>query len=215
MKRLLYHQIIAFTFVICYRAVSAESLTILQTTQSGGQTQLDVNHSYFWGFRYTGTSSYNPIAASFTMKIGSQTAAPAVMKLYEADSNSNTTGAALATVSLDPADFTQSFDPVLFTLFSTPTLLPEYFNVTLESEAADQQSKAYFIKGNLANAVFTFQGDGGPLTDFEYLGAGSGTEGGNDNFSSVPEPSTAGLTMFAACLMPGLARIRRFIVSKS
>lgn len=182
-------------------SAQAGSLTILQSTQSGANTQLDVNHGYFWSFDYTGSAAYSPIVASFVMKRGPNTTENAVMKLFEADANGNSTNE-LYSVSLAPSSFTQSYAAVLFTLYSgsPDQTLPTKFNVTLTSAALDNQSKAYFIKGTLTSSTFSFKdGDGNDISNFFYNGSGSGSGGTPTPPAAVPEPSTFGLiASFAA-----------------
>ena len=187
---------------------NAGSLNILQYGQTNAQTQLDVNHSYFWDFTYTGSTAYSPITATFQMKRGPKTSENAIMELWAADSvtGANIGGSALATATLTPNAFSQSFSQVQFVLFSSPTVLPARFNVTLKSNALDEQAKAYFIKGRLQDATFTFQdGSGNTIPDFYYQGFGNGSNGGTPSPPvpvAVPEPSSylaqAGLVLAAA-----------------
>ncbi|MFM8222789.1 MAG: hypothetical protein ACKOJF_28100, partial [Planctomycetaceae bacterium] len=168
----------------------AGSLTILQTTQSGAQSQLDVNHSYFWAFEYTGSATFSPIVASFVMKRGPKTdkaeavdgnqgPATAVMSMWAADPVTGLNTGLLYQVIMPASAFTQSFNAVNFTLYSgAAATLPPRFNITLTSDAKDTQAHAFFIKG-LFRSDFLFQGDGGtPLPDFYYDGVGPGSNGG-------------------------------------
>lgn len=195
----------------------AGSLTILQTTISGAQSQLDVNHSYFWAFEYSGTQTFSPIEASFIMKRGPKTGLPeavtgdlgpatAVMSLYEADPVTGLNTNLLYQVTKQASDFTQSFGNVIFTLYSvSPDVsLPARFNITLTSNAKDTQAHAFFIKG-LFRSDFLFKGDGGTdLSGFTFGGTGTGSDGGTP---AVPEPSTIALFVSAG-LMACLARRR-------
>lgn len=195
--------------VLLSNVAEAGSLTILQTTQSGGNTQLDVNHGYFWQFQYSGSATFSPIVASFVMKRGPQTTENAVMKVFAADANGNST-TEVYSATLTPSSFTQSYAPILFTLYSgSPDQgLPSKFNVTLTSAAIDSQSKAYFIKGNLNASTFSFKdGSGNNVPGFSYDGSGNGDGGTPTPNAVVPEPSTWAL--LATCLATGaLLRLR-------
>jgi len=185
---------------------SAASLSILQFGQSGAQTQVDVNHSYFWNFTYSGSTAYSPIYATFQMKRGPATTENIQMQLFAADPNTGLNTGLLATAILQPNNFTQAYSPVQFVLFNVPTTLPQYFNVTLSSNAVDAQSQAYFIKGDLSTATFKFvDGNGNDLSDYFYNGFGNGNQGGSPTPPTpVPEPASylaqAGLVLAAGLL---------------
>lgn len=198
----------------------AGSLTILQTTISGAQSQLDVNHSYFWAFEYSGTQTFSPIEASFVMKRGPKTGlaeavtgnlgpATAVMSLYEADPVTGLNTNLLYQVTKQASDFTQAYGNVIFTLYSGADVsLPARFNITLTSNAKDTQAHAFFIKG-LFRSDFLFKGDGGTdLSGFTFDGTGTGSGGGTPAPNTpVPEPSSIALFVGAG-LMACLARRR-------
>jgi len=190
----------------------ADSILIKETGQSGAQTQLDINHSYFWKFRYTGSQTFDPVTANFTLKRGPQTTESAVLTLYAADSNS-VNQSLLGSYELTAAQASQQYTPHLFTLISgTQTLLPEFFNLALTSNASegggssDPQSESWFIK-NPADSSFVFENQTGEtVSGFEYLGFGEGN--GSEGGSSVPEPGS--FVMFGLVVgLGGLGRRRR------
>jgi hypothetical protein len=204
--------IAAASFSMAGGVASAGPLTILQFGQANAQTQVDVDHSYFWSFEYSGSTAYSPISAKFDMKRGPQTTEDITMELWQADPITGFSIAKLAFKTLTPGDFTQSFKTVEFQLFNTDTVLPPRFNVTLKSPAADVQSQAYFIKGRLADATFTFDdGSGQAPSGFKYDGFGNGDQGGTPTPpvppAPVPEPSTY---LAQAGVVLALAMFRKF-----
>ncbi|MEY4185764.1 MAG: hypothetical protein RIT02_798 [Planctomycetota bacterium] len=175
-----------------------DSLKILQSVKNGGQTQLDVSHSYFWRFSYSGSTAYSPITAAFSMKKGSTSASSsAVLRLYSANGDGSN-HALLKEISRSGASFSSSsFKDEVFTIFSVAeaTVLPSHFNISLTSDAPDSGNEQFFLKGSNGNGDFKFQnGGGGQITEF--------TNGGG-TFSSVPEPSVfviGGVVLLAMCL---------------
>jgi hypothetical protein len=181
------------------------SLKILQSVTNGGQTQLDVSHSYFWHFSYSGSTAYSPITAAFSMKKGAGAGgSTAVLRLYSANGDGSNQ-ALLKEISRGAASFSGTlFKDETFTIFSAAdaTVLPGRFNISLTSDAPDSGNGQFFIKGLNGNGEFSFQdGSGDQIAGFTN---GSGT------FSSVPEPSVfvfGSVVLLAVCL--SVCRTRR------
>jgi hypothetical protein len=176
--------------------VLGDSLKILQSVNNGGQTQLDVSHSYFWHFSYSGSTAYSPITAAFSMKKGAGAGgSTAVLRLYSANGDGSNQ-ALLKEISRGAASFSgTSFKDETFTIFSAAdaTVLPGRFNISLTSDAPDSGNGQFFIKG--------LNGSGDQIAGFTN---GSGT------FSSVPEPSVfvfGSVVLLAVCL--SVCRTRR------
>ena len=200
--------VFAATLGLCSTAAAGE-LNILQTGQSGGNTQLDVDHSYFWRFSYSGSAQFDPVRASFVMKKGPSTSSPATMQFFRADSNGVNNGDALSIVSVADTEFTQQYTNINFDLFNSPTSLPSRFNISLTSDTPSSGNGQYFIKGDLASATFGFEDENGnPITGITFLGAGQGTgDSGSTPLASTPEPSSI-LGMLSVISLCGYSRFR-------
>lgn len=206
--------IISFFCVWCYAHVDVQAgiLTVQQTDQSGGQTDLDSSQSYFWAFSNSDTTPmWNTLQAKFVLKRNGSASAPAVLKLFQADSGSNSQSELYQT-SLAVSAATASYTEYTLILYNAATqvALPDYFNLTFESATGTNGSQQWFIKGNIENSSFTFSDANGPITSITYLGAGSGTSGGSSSFqsSTVPEPGSA--VTLGLLGVYGFAKRRRF-----
>jgi hypothetical protein len=122
----------------------------LATDQTGGQTQIDVNHSSTW--LLNPSFSFDLGGGLFVMKAGNSVATTVTFTLYQ---GTDTTGAVLTSTTFNSTQFcaqvgncgTFAFHPFFFT---TPVALAagtNYFGA-LTSAAPDVQSQAYFIKSD-------------------------------------------------------------------
>jgi len=120
----------------------------LATDQTGGQTQIDINHTSTWLLEPNVDFSFG--GGLFTMKAGNNASAFVTLSLYE---GTDASGPLLGSAALTNAVFCGqvgncgSFDKHTFS-FANPILLDSnlsYF-ARLTSNATDVQSKAYFIK---------------------------------------------------------------------
>jgi hypothetical protein len=131
----------------------AAYLVTFSTDQSGGQTQIDVNHLTTFNFAVlSGAEPVTTVVGDFTMKVGSKTSADVTFSLWQGLDGWKTPGATLlASTTKGPGDFTQQFASELFTLTGLG-LAPGNYSLALTSLAPDQQALAYFIKGGALTA---------------------------------------------------------------
>jgi hypothetical protein len=176
---------------------SAAPVYYVATDQTGGQTQIDVNHSSSWLLEPN--VDFSLAGGLLTMKAGNNASATLTFSLYE---GSDATGPLLGSAILTNAIFCGqvgncgSFNEHTFS-FASPILLDSnlsYF-ARLTSTAPDVQSKAYFIK----SGSFISDGNGKALIP-QPIGD-----------VATPEPATIGLFALGFGLM-GVSRIRRKLV---
>jgi hypothetical protein len=126
-------------------STTTRAAIVIFTGHTGAQVQDDVDHTQYWTFNVS--SDVNDVVGGlFTMKRGSQTTENIELDIYEGTFGSPQ-GANLVSVILGPSAFTQSFTPVEFSGGSIDLLSGHTYTAVLWSNAADAQSKAYFIKG--------------------------------------------------------------------
>jgi hypothetical protein len=177
----------------------------VQTGMSGGQSQIDENHSSSWTFT-TGAGGWLFGGGYFTMKEGPATVADITLSVYRGTSDSDPL---VATRTMDNDTFCasgtvancQSFDEIPF-LFAAPVAMlagTSYF-VKLTSPAADTANRQYFIKGQ--SSTLSFRDEQGNPAPTDYVtSVNNVTEEG-----TVPEPMSMSL-LFTGLL--GLAMARR------
>jgi hypothetical protein len=180
-------------------------VALLKTTDiTGAQTFLNKNNGYQWTFTTNDTQSFQEIQGRFTLKLGPNTTADAVVKLYDAS------GTLLGSSILQASQATQSYVDYTFSLIldngDEAPYSPEFqfsngpnYYLAMTSEADNTGSKTWFIKP-------------GSLT-FEVLNATQTAQGSYDGTSfpagapsavpPVPEPTSL-LVWSLACL--GFAR---------
>lgn len=163
----------------------------------------------------TDTSKFwTSMKATFVLKIGPNTSNDAVLKMWTADSSSYSQSVRFSS-SLSPGNATggQSFTAYDFMLYTgAGATLDSFFNLTLQSDADDNASRQWFIKGDFTSTTFDFlDAEGNSISSITYLGSGSGTGGGSDSFqassSSAPEPASA---IVFGLLVATLAGVKRF-----
>lgn len=164
---------LASTFLL--PALMHASAIYITTTNTGAQTQMDVNHDSVFSATslslacslttcatadttyFDPTFDWDLAGGDFAMKVGSGTTANVTFSFYD------TVDGLLASVDYKESDFCsahggncQSFAQTMFTFTSGPiTLLTgHHYYGTITSGADDTQSTAYFIKG-LSQAGFT------------------------------------------------------------
>ena len=124
----------------------AQTLSYIYTGQTGAQTQIDIAHTTTWNINVAGGTTLLMGGAKVTMKRGLATTATATFACY---AGTTATGTPLASKTLQPSDFTGSYQQITFAFSPQLTLQPGSYICTMTSTAPDVQSKAYFIKGEL------------------------------------------------------------------
>jgi hypothetical protein len=180
---------------------SAAPVYHLATDQSGGQTQIDINHTSTWLLEPN--VDFFLGGGLFTMKAGNNASASVTLSLYEGN---DATGPLLGSVALTNATFCSqaancgSFAQHAFA-FTNPMLLDSdqnYF-AKLTSNAPDVQSKAYFIK----STSFFMSDVNGNAINPQPIGELAATE--------TPEPATMGLFVLGFSLI-AIPPVRRKLV---
>lgn len=175
---------------------AAGPLYYFVTSQTGAQTQLDVNHTTSWSF--TATSAWTLGGGDFTMKEGSSTSADVALLLYQGTSSA---GALLDSLTLTSAAFCTlhtgncgSFNstPLHFATPYTLTAGLDYY-LTLTSFSSDVQSQAYFIKNP---GTVTISDSNGAALPGQTIGPAPAP-------TSIPEPASLalGATLLAGLMM--------------
>ncbi|MFM7051564.1 MAG: PEP-CTERM sorting domain-containing protein [Planctomycetota bacterium] len=127
-------------------ASTSHASLFMTTGQTGAQVQVDVNHTQSW--TYTVPGHVNDILGGlFTMKRGSQTTASITFEVFEGTMADFPFASRLLSVTLGPEDFTQNWDWVPFTGKPFALTAGHTYTGVLWSNAPDNQSEAYFIKG--------------------------------------------------------------------
>jgi hypothetical protein len=183
-------------------AANAAPVYYLATGQTGGQTQIDTDHSSEWLF--TPNVDFEFGGALLTMKAGQNASAAIVLSVYEGTDSS---GTSLGSSTLNGTQFcaqTSNCATFVFHLFSpTPSIAfaagSTYF-VTLTSTAPDVQSRAYFIK----NETYFISDVNGTEIVPSPIGPSIPT---SPIDTAIPEPGTYGLMIASAGLL-GLSRLR-------
>ena len=157
-----------------HQAANASSLT-LTTGQTGAQTQIDAAHTSWWTFTVPEGDNLSAIYGYLTIKLGPSTTAAVSLNVYEGtpfgpsgygDTSSSSASVYATSGPIGPTGMTQSFvqygtppNADLFSFAVNPILVGGVggtpYTVALQSDAADTQSTAYFIKGGPATVVVT------------------------------------------------------------
>lgn len=178
-----------------------EVLKIVQTGIQGSQTSLDILRSYAWNFTVASPMTFDSVTATFQLKRGSSTTAPAVMTLWSTGSSFDiATGTSVGEYTLASGSATQSFAPYDFFVDTTSTQLYGYYSLALTSTAPTPSSQAWFIKGTTSSLQF-LDGSGNTV---------SGISDNGEVLPVVPEPSSSALLgSFAATAAVVVIRRRR------
>ena len=178
-------------------AANAAPLYYLATSQTGGQTQIDTDHTSEWIF--TPNTDFDFGGALLTMKAGQNASADIVLSVYEGTDSS---GTSLGSSTLNGTQFcaqTSNCASFVFHLFSpSPSIsftAGHTYLMTLTSTAPDVQSRAYFIK---SEDYFISDVNGTAIAPSPI---------GSPADTATPEPGTYGL-MIASAGMLGLSRLR-------
>jgi len=203
--------------VLMASSVQAGIIVLKQTGMNGGQTQLDVNHSYYWRFTTLNAGPYDPIA-KFTMKVGPKTTEDAVLELWTAD-GSFINQALVGVYRMAPSELgqnKQSFAERTFVLGVPPTgttpvtgyTFNGNYNLIFKSSAIDAQAKAWFIKGDLGSSSLVFQdSNGNQQSGFTFGGMGDGNGTTPDSpTTQAPVPEPASLTLWGLLAVGALVR---------
>jgi hypothetical protein len=204
--------------MLCLPALMQASDIYITTGQTGAQTQMDLNHDSVFAATslsltcgltdcatavisfFDPTFDWDLAGGDFTMKDGSATSADVTFSFYD-----NVSGL-LSSVDYDYTQFCaahggncQSFDSTKFTFAGGPiTLLAgHHYYGTITTNAADEQSAAYFIKG-LDSVGFTPNAPTAPTND--------PPTNNPPTTSAVPEPGSVLLMLGGAI---GLAFTKR------
>lgn len=189
-------------FVVLTTTVGqAATIYYLATGQTGGQTQIDVNHTSSW--LMTPNTDFQFAGGLFTMKDGQTTASAITLSLYQGLDSS---GTLLGSTVLSTPTFCASvsncgqynyheFD------FTTPFTLSTgaTYYLALTSVAPDVQSQAYFIK----NDSFFISDQVGNAIQPQPVTFGT------PSAATVPEPESIWLTALGAGCLFGTQRWRR------
>ncbi len=163
MRTQLFRSAVCSAIALSACAVAAEASLFVSTGQSGAQVQCDVNHTQHW--TYSVSEDISDIAgALLTMKRGPQTSASITFSIYEGDYSIFGSAVNLLSVTLMPADFTQSWSPILFDSTPIALLAGRTYTAVLFSAAADNQNQAYFIKGGSETPLAFVDENGVPTT---------------------------------------------------
>jgi hypothetical protein len=183
---------------------SAAPVYYLTTDQTGGQTQIDVNHTSTW--LLDPNTDFSFAGGFLTMKAGNNASTSVTLSLYEGTDDS---GLLLGSVALTNSAFCSqvgncgSFGSHAF-LFGTPIALDSdvsYF-AALTSNAPDVQSKAYFIK---STSFFMSDANGNAISP-QPIGDLATTQ--------APEPATMGLFIVGLGLVT-IPQIRRRLLKQT
>jgi hypothetical protein len=179
---------------------SATPVYYLATNQTGGQTQIDVNHTSSWLLEPN--VDFSIAGGLLTMKAGQNASATVTLSLYE---GTDASGSLLSSAALTNAVFCGqvancgSFAKHTFS-FTNPILLDSnlsYF-ARLTSNAPDVQSKAYFIK----SGSFISNANGNAIIP-QPIGD-----------VATPEPATIGLLALGLGLV-AIPQVRRKLVQRA
>ena len=136
---------------------SAGVVLTVSTDQTGGNTQVDVEHTSLWNFTIGTGISFEDIVGSFVLKPGNKVSESITFSLW---SGFDMAGSLLAWDAKSPLDFQdskgkvdQQYMPYEFTLDNV-NIGPGQYSLSLTSPAADKGSDQYFIKGNADQLQF-------------------------------------------------------------
>ncbi len=116
------------------------------------------------------------------MKKGPSTTANITFDIIQGTISDFGTATPLLSVTLQPGDFTQQYDPIAFATSAIVLTANTTYTGVLYSNAVDTQSTAYFIKkGNDDRFLQDENGNPAPGSD------GNGDDNGDD---TVPEPAS-------------------------
>lgn len=162
--------LVAAAIAGCAAASASHASLFMTTGQTGAQVQVDINHTQHW--TYTLTGNVNDLAgAMFTMKRGSQTTASITFDLFEGTIGDFKSAERLLSVTLGPEAFTQNWDWVSFTAPTVSLLAGRTYTGVLYSDAPDNQSEAYFIKGGGESQLYFCDENGDSCGDAPAPGA--------------------------------------------
>lgn len=140
---------LALLLALSFASVGASGSEIpfylyVQSGHSGAQTQVDVNHSTVWSF--TPNVDFILGGGMLVMKDGPKTSGDIGLTLSLGGS---------AEIVLTNSAFTQSWTETSFS-FPTSVLLQagKVYSLTVHSLVPDEQTKAYFIKGDVTQFGF-------------------------------------------------------------
>ncbi|MCE5325016.1 MAG: PEP-CTERM sorting domain-containing protein [Planctomycetaceae bacterium] len=138
-----------FALVAAVPAVSMAAEIFVSTDQTGKNVQCDISNTQHW--TYTVPVNVDVQGGLFVMKDGQNTVADITFCLVEGGFSSDFTSRSLASTTLTPASFTQSYEAVIFTTPTITLLAGHTYTGVLSSSAAVAGDAQYFIKdGNKA-----------------------------------------------------------------
>jgi hypothetical protein len=144
-------------------SVFADPIYYFSTGQSGAQTQIDTNHFSSWIVTPTNDITIN--GGIFTMKDGPKTIEPITFSLYLGSLSPTEiaagTNSPFSFITLSNMEFSaqvpqpQQYDWHPFDVVSITLTNGITYTASLTSAAPDNQSEAYFIKGNDVGVFIT------------------------------------------------------------
>lgn len=163
MRTQLFRSTVCAAIALSAFAAAAEASIFVSTGQTGAQVQCDVNHTQHW--TYSVSQDVADIGgALLTMKRGPQTSASITFSIYEGLFSDFGSAVNLLTLTLSPADFTQSWSPIMFSAAPIELRAGRTYTAVLFSAAQDSQSEAFFIKGGTDSPLAFVDATGAPVS---------------------------------------------------
>jgi len=151
-------------------ATTSHASLFMTTGQTGAQVQVDVDHTQHWTYTLTGNVN-DVVGGLFTMKRGSQTTASITFEVFEGTMADFAFATRLMSITLGPDDFTQNWEWVPFSTKPFSMVAGRTYTGVLWSDAPDNQSEAYFIKGGGEAQLFFSDENGNNEGDVPAPGA--------------------------------------------
>jgi hypothetical protein len=129
-------------------ANKADAIYYVYTPNSGATSQIDSNSSVGWWISVSSTTTFS--GAKLYMRRGNTSNDSVTLSLYSGTSNS---GTLLASASLTSWNFSTSYSQETFAFSAVQNLAPGNYFVELTSNAANNTSKRYTLRGRSSSLL--------------------------------------------------------------
>lgn len=204
----MYHIFIIAAVILCHMQSAHAVSVIITVDNTGANLPVSTSAPRTWNFAIKEGRSINVGRALFGLNDGVKTSEKITFTMWKGLGGDVSGSVVQTTVSLGPTQVDGFYATLEEFTFTPMTLTAGNYSVTLTSNASDAANQSYFLK---SGALFLQLDDGsGTPLDSAYWVQDTNSEGTATttlaNFVTIPEPSTATLTLLT--LLPLLRRKR-------